>query len=107
MTLDGQVALVTGGSRGIGLAAAKSLIEAGAKVMITARTGVAEAVAELGDGAAGHVCDVADYAQAEAAVAETKARFGGLTILINNAGVIDPIGLLADSDPARWAQNVT
>jgi 3-oxoacyl-[acyl-carrier protein] reductase len=107
MTLDGQVALVTGGSRGIGLAAAKSLIEAGAKVMITARTGVAEAVAELGDGAAGHVCDVADYDQAEAAVAETKARFGGLTILINNAGVIDPIGLLADSDPARWAQNVT
>ena len=104
--LNGQTALVTGGSRGIGLAVAKELLDAGANVMITARTGIEEALATLGGNAAGVVCDVADYAQAEAAVAATVETFGGLSILINNAGVIDPIGLLAESDPARWAQNI-
>ena len=104
--LNGQTALVTGGSRGIGLAVAKELLDAGANVMITARTGIEEALATLGGNAAGVVCDVADYAQAEAAVAATVEKFGGLSILINNAGVIDPIGLVAESDPARWAQNI-
>lgn len=104
--LTGQTALVTGGSRGIGFAVAQELLAAGASVMITARTGVEEAVAELGAGAAGIVCDVADYGQAEKAVAATVERFGGLSLLINNAGVIDPIGPLADSDPASWAQNI-
>lgn len=104
--LNGQTALVTGGSRGIGLAVAKELLDAGANVMITARTGIEEALATLGGNAAGVECDVADYAQAEAAVAATVEKFGGLSILINNAGVIDPIGLLAESDPARWAQNI-
>ncbi len=63
-------------------------------------------MAELGGSAAGIVCDIADYAQAEKAVAATVKRFGGLSILINNAGVINPIGPLAESDPADWAQNI-
>ena len=104
--LNGQTALVTGGSRGIGFAVAQELLAAGANVMITARTGVEEAVAALGGNSAGIVCDVADYAQAEKAVAATVKRFGGLSLLINNAGVIDPIGSLAESDPAQWAQNI-
>ena len=106
MTLKGEIALVTGGSRGIGLAVARALQAAGAKVMVTARTGVAEAVAQLGGDAAGRVCDVGDYAQAAQTVAETRKLFGGLTILVNNAGVIEPIGSLAKSDPTLWSQNI-
>jgi len=49
---------------------------------------------------------VADYSQAEAAVAATREKFGGMSILINNAGVIEPIGRLAEADPAQWAQNI-
>ncbi len=105
--LSGQVALVTGGSRGIGYAAAEALIAAGAKVAITARTGVSEAAAALGLDVLGLVCDVADAAQAEATVAAVTKRFGKVSLLINNAGVIDPIGPLAESDPAAWAQNIT
>ena len=52
-------------------------------------------------------CDVSDYAAVEKIVAETKARLGGIDILINNAGVIDPIAEVATSDPAAWAQNIS
>jgi NAD(P)-dependent dehydrogenase (short-subunit alcohol dehydrogenase family) len=51
-------------------------------------------------------CDVADYATVEALVAATAQQFGHPDILINNAGVIEPIATLADSDPAAWAKNV-
>jgi len=104
--LSGHVALVTGGSRGIGLAVAKALRGAGAKVMLTARTGVEAAVADVGGDTAGVVCDISDFAQAENAVAETRKRFGDLSILVNNAGVIEPIGPLTESDPSAWARDI-
>ena len=104
--LSGEVALITGGSRGIGLAVARALAAAGAKIAITARTGVKEAAAELGGDTLGLVCDVADAGQAEATVAAAAKQFGKVSILINNAGVIDPIGPLSRSDPAAWAQNI-
>ena len=92
MDLTGRVAIVTGGTRGIGRAIASSLIEAGAKVAITARNekDLAGAIARLNQNttnAAGYACDVRDYEQVKSTVAQIAADFGGIDILINNAGI--------------------
>lgn len=93
MDLSNKIAIVTGATKGIGRAIAESLVNAGAGVAITARnddeigTTVAE-LKKLGAGtAAGYVCDVRDYTQVKSVVAEVAKEFGGLDILINNAGV--------------------
>jgi NAD(P)-dependent dehydrogenase (short-subunit alcohol dehydrogenase family) len=109
LTLTGKTALITGGSRGIGLAMAARFVEAGANVMITSRTAgdLAEAAAGLvADGApAGSVAWAAAHVgrpeQAEACVAETVGRFGGLDILVNNAGTNPYFGPLIDIDVVR------
>jgi NAD(P)-dependent dehydrogenase (short-subunit alcohol dehydrogenase family) len=89
--LAGKIALVTGGTRGIGRAIAKSLANAGATVVITARDEIAirRMVDELkpAGGAAGYVCDVRDYEQVKSVFAKVAADLGGVDILINNAGV--------------------
>jgi 3-oxoacyl-[acyl-carrier protein] reductase len=88
--LQGQVALVTGGSRGIGLAIARDLASAGARVAVVARDGArAEAAAgELpGEGHRGYAVDVADPEAVNALVKQVEADFGSLDILVNNAGV--------------------
>jgi NAD(P)-dependent dehydrogenase (short-subunit alcohol dehydrogenase family) len=107
-SLDGKVIIVTGASRGIGSAAAGALAKAGATVVLTARdAALTEAAAKaIGDNAHAHACDVSDYAAFAALVAHTKTRFGRLDVLINNAGVIEPIASIADSDPAAWARNI-
>ena len=108
-SLDGKVIIVTGASRGIGAAASVALAKAGASVVLTARDGaLTEAVARsIGGSAMARACDVSDYAAFAALVAETKDRFGRLDGLINNAGVIEPIAAIAESDPAAWARNIT
>ncbi len=90
MELQGQVALVTGGSRGIGLAIARELAQAGARLALVARDGTrAEAAAaELpGEGHRGYACDVADAEACAALVKQVEGDFGQLDVLVNNAGV--------------------
>ena len=93
-TLTGKVALVTGGSRGIGLAIARTLLERGAKVAITAtsdstlRKGAGELQSVAGDEAVLAVrADVRSYEEVEQAVKAAVGRFGALDMLVNNAGV--------------------
>ncbi|WP_206784275.1 SDR family oxidoreductase [Amycolatopsis sp. MtRt-6] len=93
MTLDGKVALVTGGSRGIGAATALRLAEDGADVALTyqhngARAAeVVEQIKNLGRRALAIQADSADAAAVSAAVSATVAEFGRLDVLVNNAGV--------------------
>jgi 3-oxoacyl-[acyl-carrier protein] reductase len=88
--LQGQVALVTGGSRGIGLGIAQALAEGGAKVAVVARDGArAEAAAAglPGEGHRGYACDVADPEATAALVKRVEDEMGSLDVLVNNAGV--------------------
>jgi 3-oxoacyl-[acyl-carrier protein] reductase len=89
ITLDGQVAFVTGSTRGIGLAIAERLHKAGAKVAIIGRQAVqAEKIAAgFGAGAAGFGCDVADEEAVEAAVTAAERALGPVSVLVNNAGL--------------------
>ena len=88
-SLTGKVAFVTGGSRGIGLAAAKALVSSGASVAITGtdQSRLDAAASALGTKALGLRADVRKYEEVEAAISQTVSRFGGLDILVNNAGV--------------------
>ena len=88
--LDGQVAIVTGGSRGIGRAIAQELAEAGARVAIVARNGerASAAAAELpGEGHTGFACDVADPQQVNSTLEAVEAELGPVGVLVNNAGI--------------------
>ncbi|RXZ78905.1 glucose 1-dehydrogenase [Paenibacillaceae bacterium] len=87
--LNGKVALITGGSSGIGLAAAKLFVAEGAKVVITGRNPVTlnETVKELGDQVVAVQADAADPASGEKAVAAAVEKFGGLDIVFANAGI--------------------
>lgn len=90
-----RVTLITGGTRGIGYALADALLKAGDQVAITGTStdGVMRAEHALGTACgdsgrvAGVVCNVRDAASAELAVRTAAARFGGLDVLVNNAGV--------------------
>ena len=107
-SLEGKVALVTGGSRGLGLEMAVGLGEAGARVAITARRDAwlapaATLLAERGIDAAALICDVAQHDQVTQTVAAVTDRFGAIDVLINNAGI--SWGAPAEHMPLdRWQQ---
>jgi 3-oxoacyl-[acyl-carrier protein] reductase len=105
--LDGQIALITGGSRGIGYAIADAYLREGAKVVVCGRDearlrNAASRLALLGEVEA-ISCDVSDPDQVEAMVQRAIARFGRIDILINNAGISMTYGRVGEIDPRRWA----
>jgi 3-oxoacyl-[acyl-carrier protein] reductase len=107
MEFEGHVALVTGGSRGIGRATALLLARAGAVVAVNYRSdeqAARDVVAEIETGGGKAVAiqgDVADFGQAQAVVAQTVSDLGGLHVLINNAGIAKD-ALIFNMEPADW-----
>lgn len=104
MNMTGKTVMITGASRGIGAAAARIFADAGANVALVARSqdAIAGLAQEIGDAALAIPCDVSRYWEVEAAVNATVKTFGGLDVLINNAGVIEPISHLSAADPEAW-----
>jgi 3-oxoacyl-[acyl-carrier protein] reductase len=132
--LSGRVALVTGGSRGLGRADALTLARAGADVVVadllveselseeTDRYGAlatvarqqglvhteetADEIRSLGRRALALRCDVTDRAQVEAAVERAVAELGSVDILVNNAGTLDHVGQFPDQSPELWERDL-
>jgi clavulanate-9-aldehyde reducatase len=108
--LDGKVALITGASSGIGEATALAFAGEGAKVALVARrhdrlVALADRIESDGGKALAIEADVSDHGQVEALVGETVGAFGGLNILINNAGVM-LLGPVDGADIAEWQRMV-
>jgi len=103
--MTGKSVLITGASRGIGAAAARAFAEAGAYVALAARsTEAIESIArEIGPRAMALPLDVADFAAVSDAVRAVVKSFGRIDVLINNAGVIEPIARLDAVDPSAWS----
>ncbi len=111
MLLQNKVAIITGAGRGIGRATAMQMAQAGAKVVIASRS-----EAELYDVACHLGCegcealvvptDVSHEDQVQRLAAAALNRFGRIDILINNASVIKPFGMVADTQPEAWKQQL-
>lgn len=109
--LAGKIALVTGAGRGIGAAIADGYGQAGATVVCAARTtseveATAGAIEARGGAAVAITCDVTEHAQARAMMASIQERFGGLDILVCNAGGNIHRRTVEQSDPADWIAGV-
>ena len=109
--LSEKTTLITGASNGIGLAAAQTLADYGATVVLAARSQDkidAEALRLRAQGKKAYsvVCDVSDYESFSHAIEFARAETGALDVLVNNAGVIEPLSTLLQSDPVEWAQSV-
>ena len=106
--LAGKTLMITGASRGIGAATARLFVEMGANVALIARSedAIADLAGELGPKSIAIPCDVSRYWEVSKAVDATVETFGSIDILINNAGVIEPISHLAASDPEGWSHAI-
>ncbi|HGG05661.1 MAG TPA: SDR family oxidoreductase [Aliiroseovarius sp.] len=104
--LSEKTVIITGASRGIGEAAAHEFAASGANVVLLARSAadISRIAADIGPQALAIPCDVSSWAEVSNAVNQAAAHFGDVHVLVNNAGVIEPISSLATSDPAAWGQ---
>lgn len=107
MLLSGQVAVITGGGRGIGRAIALKFAGEGAAVVLAARTkseieSVAKEIVDSGARAAAIPTDVADEKQCEHLIRSSEAQFGRVDILVNNAGEYGPVKPVQEIFPAEW-----
>lgn len=108
-TLRDKVVVVTGASRGIGRAAALALSAHSAKLVLVARDqsgldSVVEHIEQAGGNAISVAADVSDFEQIQGAVQQGHTHFGRIDVLVNNAGIIDPIAKIANVDPSAWAK---
>ncbi|MGB5863871.1 MAG: SDR family oxidoreductase [Sulfitobacter sp.] len=106
MDMTSKTVMITGASRGIGAETARVFASAGANVVLLARSqdDIAALAGEIGKNAIAIPCNVARYGEMSSAVATTIQAFGGVDVLVNNAGVVDPIGHLGATDPDEWGQ---
>ena len=110
-SLTGKVIIVTGASLGIGAAAATALAREGATLVLVARDStrlakVALPIARAGGTIFSTGCDVSNFDSMRYLMSATLDRYGRVDVLVNNAGVIEPIASVAESDPATWARNI-
>mgnify|MGYP000158959207 FL=1 len=103
MKLTGKVALVTGGSRGIGFAIAKILSDNGASVVITSKNSekIKQAEAKISN-SFGITCDIKKKNEVQNVLEQTIKKFGKLDILVNNAGIFPKIKLLHEIEEEEW-----
>ena len=111
MKLKDKVALVTGGGRGIGAAIATALAAEGADVAVAARTAsevnaVEASLKLLGRRAKGIAVDVSVPDEVARLIAETERALGPVDILVNDAGVLGPVGPAVDNDPQAWLDSI-
>ena len=111
MKLAGKVAIVTGGSRGIGLAIARALGAEGARVAIASRThkevdAARHQLEKEHVEVLGRPTDVTRLDQVQALVADALERWGRVDVLVNNAGINGAIGRIDECDPAEWKQAI-
>lgn len=111
MRLDGKIAVVTGGGRGIGRAIALRLASAGADVALAARSAdqieeVARLIEERGRHALPVTTDLREADQVDALAEAVADGLGEVDVLVNNSGIAGPMGVLWETDPAEWEETI-
>ncbi len=106
MDMTGKTVVITGASRGIGAETARVFANAGANVALLARSQseIADLAGEIGPTALAIPCNVARYSDLNIAVEATVDAFGSVDVLINNAGMIEPISRIETSNPDAWSE---